>query len=72
MIFNQPSVTSNVTVAKFVFVFVNWLSDRPIIYLPSFSVFTVVAFTDAVPLNVKSDAVYSVVGSLLILVLVTS
>ena len=71
-ILSHPSVTLNVTVAKFVFVFVNWLSNRPIMYLPSSSVFTFVALTDAVPLNVKSSVVYSVVGSLPILMLVTS
>ena len=48
-IFWYPSVMLNVTVAKFVFVFVNWLSARFIFVVPA----SVLAAA-AVPLNVKS------------------
>ena len=49
VIFCQPSVTSKVTVMKFVFVFSNWSAARPIFVVPA-------SFRVAVslPLKVKS------------------
>ena len=67
LIFNVPSTILNVTVPKLLFVLVKLAAVRFMLYVPTF-----VPLAVSQPLNVKSAAVYNVVGSSPILIEVTS